>query len=310
MSPGLVAAPVLSRTSASAGKACFHNGVYLSLHSTWFDIDHCNLYVCTEYGVTTTSLTGACLPPPANMANCRRYRLPSQCCYTYDCPGGGNGTGGPSSCIDENGVERPHNDHWVDDLLHPCKRYLCVDGVVVVLSDMRPLCPLPPSHGCIAYQPADRCCNDYNCTDTPPALSCLDAQGVLRDNGQIWYDNDVIPCRKFVCNNGTVQLLTDLSGTCEDPRAPGCVPVPVSGQCCPAFTNCSCVYNGVEYPPGAMFPDDPTFPCRRLRCSENGTIVTLEERICPTLTCSSTFRRPGRCCYECGERPTETGWGS
>ncbi|XP_043234900.1 kielin/chordin-like protein isoform X1 [Amphibalanus amphitrite] len=292
--------PVLvsARTSGSAGQACFHDGVYLSLHSTWFDIDHCNLYVCTEFGVEATSLTGACLPPPANMGNCRRYRLPNQCCYTYECPGQGNGTDGPSSCIDENGVERPHNDDWADDPLHPCKRYLCADGVVVVLSDMRPICPLPPHHGCVGYRRDLMCCNDFNCTDIP-LLGCVDDQGNQRDNGQVWYDNDVITCIKYVCNNGTVQVLTDHRQTCEDPVGVGCVAVPVSGRCCPAFTNCSCVYNGVRYPPGAMFPDDPTFPCRRLRCNQNGTISTVEETVCPTLSCTSSFRRPGRCCYEC-----------
>ena len=287
-----------SRTDSRSGLACLHSGVYRPLHSTWFDTDHCNLHVCTTGGVATTSLTGACKPPPANMTQCNRYRLPGQCCYTYDCADGGDGPLRP--CIDAFGVERPHNAHWVDDKDHPCVRFFCADGIAVVLSDMRPLCPVPPSHGCTAFQAEGMCCNDFNFTEAPMPLACLDAQGNRRDNGQIWYDNDVIPCRKFLCNNGTVELLEDLSDSCLQSTGPGCVPVPVSGRCCPTVTNCSCEYSGAVYLSGANFPDDPTFPCRRLLC-DNGTITTMDERQCRPLNCSPKFRRPGECCYECGK---------
>ncbi|XP_037085183.1 kielin/chordin-like protein [Pollicipes pollicipes] len=286
----------VDRKHAKSGvSSCFHGGVYRALYTTWYDMAHCNLYACTMSGVQVTRLADSCMDAPDHLGDCTRYRPANQCCYNYHCTF--NNITTHDDCV-YLGVTRPHGTSWVDDNDHPCVRFYCNDGAVVVLSDVRPLCPAPPSHDCVGYQLLHQCCNGFNCSVVQDKSPCFEADGTRREDGSVWYDDDIFPCVKFICLSGEIQVLVDRNSSCAPAPDPTCAHTRQVGHCCATFSECPCEFDGQTYAHDTLFVDSVEHPCRTLRC-DNGTIVTVNQTDCESLDCTLTVWPAGECCREC-----------
>ncbi|XP_037078291.1 kielin/chordin-like protein [Pollicipes pollicipes] len=274
------------------------NGILRPVFTTWYDNQQypCLLYTCKINAVIDVVDLGAnCEEEPTDLGECTSTRNIGQCCYNYTCNLPNDQT--LSGCVYDN-TPYAHGETWVDDLLNPCVTYACNNGVVAIIQDVRPLCPTGPDSHCIPYRADGQCCYSFNCSIINGLQPCRDAVGNIRPHSSVWYDDPTFPCVKFVCNNGSAIAVVDRRGECDtEPDTPGCHASREEGQCCFNYT-CGCLFNGELKPNGAEFPDNPVHPCALLRC-EQGTVVTVTEEHCPTLTCSNQVWPLGQCCRTC-----------
>ncbi|XP_037076876.1 zonadhesin-like [Pollicipes pollicipes] len=246
--------------------------------SIWTSADGCTHYACDNGHISTTIV--ACAPPPG--PNCVPVPVPGQCCPRYNCDN--------SPCVDGTGQVRPHGSTWTS--ADGCTHYACDNGhISIAIVDCAP----PPGPNCVPVTAPEQCCPRYNCDNS----HCVDGTGQVRPHGSTWTSAD--GCAHYTCDNGHISTATV---DCAPPPRPNCVPVPVSGQCCPSY-NCSdsslapCTHAGRTYPDGAQFPDDEDHPCSVLECDDGTVRVVLPPPQCATLTCVDPQQAPGQCCPVC-----------
>ncbi|XP_065837394.1 kielin/chordin-like protein [Oscarella lobularis] len=214
-------------------------------------------------------------------------------------------------CVDESGVERPHDSTWNRDLCATCT---CHDESVVC-SERRdnPRCV----GGCLlrsgvlyangeSYQ-RDVCtsCTCRNGTDDCvtaqcPALSCEKKVNVSghccpRCLGCDYFGRDIPYRRSFRPDACTIcTCLTDVpSVTCQVrtcPEPPNCIGTPVKTRsvCCPFCQDC------MERGNGETWTVDDCTNCTCLRGEEKCVTQT-----CPPINCDHPVKLPGQCCPSC-----------
>ena len=277
----------------------------------WVDDD---VYPCVFYGCpkgggqyTVDDVRDECTPEPVTLGDCIPSRNPGQCCFNYTCHGGPD-VAPQAACVDSTGQLRPPGDVWNDDDNNTCVTYVCANGVVKVVTDLRILCKasLPQEAHCQPYRAAGDCCYSYNCTITTNQTLCRDSSGSYRRDGDYWYDDVSHPCVKYVCRAGETEIEYDLGGTCSPPK-PGCRAFRPSGACCYNYT-CGCQYRNVTYSEGEKFVDDVQHPCRQLRCDNSVVVTVAPLEICEVLSCAAQVRPLGECCRRCGESESTPHW--
>ena len=279
------------------------NGLLREPQATWVDNEEypCVIYTCPKGGgdYTVDDLTINCLPEPSDeLGTCTPSRNPGQCCFNYTCHSGPP-LSPQSSCVDSDGNLREPDEVWDDDDRYTCVTYVCSNGVVKEVKNLKVLCkPLPGAH-CQRYRPLGECCFSYNCSITVNQTLCRDSGGSYRRDGDYWYDDVAYPCVKFVCRGGVTEVEYDLSASCA-PEKPGCVAYRPEGACCHNYT-CGCDFKGTTRAHGEEFFDDDAHPCRLLRCKDGVVVTVAPLDVCEPLSCAAQLRPIGECCARCGE---------
>ncbi|KAF0294525.1 Kielin/chordin-like protein [Amphibalanus amphitrite] len=215
-------------------------------------------------------------------------------------------------CLDQNGVLREPQATWVDNQDYPCIIYTCPkEGGDYEIDDLTINCLPEPSDElgtCTPSRNLGQCCFNYTCHSSNPTSqsSCVDSNGILREPDEVWNDDDLNTCVTFVCANGVVKEISNLTILCRPLPGPGCIPYRAPKECCYSY-NCSITVNqtlcrdteGNYRRDGDTWYDDVTYPCIKYVCRGGTTEIEYDL----TSTCEEekpncvAYRAEGACCH-------------